>query len=578
MERLALLVLAITGAPLLWRTVRGMLRGHFASDVVASLAIVAAIALRQPLAGLVVVLMQTGGEMLERYAARRATRVLDELEEARPHVAHRISGDEIMDVSVDVVRAMDLLIVRPGELVPADGIVESGESVVDASRITGESMPVEVAPGAKLLSGTINGDRPLTLRATAAAAESQYARIVDLVRSAQASKAPLQRIADRYAVWFTPLTIALCAITYGISHDWLRVLAVLVVATPCPLILATPVAMVGGISHAARHGIIVRHGGALEALSRVTVAVLDKTGTLTLGRPDVAKVHAAPGWHSETVIRLAAAVEQSSAHALARSVVAEAERRNGALPPTESIAETPGRGVSGTVARHRIVVGSRSFALDTSRVDPVDVTELERQSPDSTLRAFVVVDDVAAGMIDFADRLRDNARSTLRRLRALGVHRTMLLSGDRQQYVDTIAREAGIAEARGDLLPEDKVNAVVQLSQSGEQVLMVGDGVNDAPALSQAAVGIALAAHGRGIASESADVILLDDDVAGVAEAVAIGRKTMRVARQSIVVGLGLSAVAMVFAAAGMIAPVAGAALQEAIDVAVILNALRTSR
>jgi heavy metal translocating P-type ATPase len=578
MNDVGLVVLIVAGAPLLWRTARGMLRGHFATDVVASLAIVAAIALRQPVAGLVIVLMQAGGELLERYAARRATRVLDELEEARPHIAHRITGDEIVDVPVETVRPTELLIVRPGELVPADGVVESGQSAVDASRITGESTPVEVGPGAKLLSGTINGDRPLTLRVTAAAAESQYARIVDLVRSAQASKAPLQRLADRYAIWFTPLTIAICALTYGLSHDWMRVLAVLVVATPCPLILATPVAVVGGISHAARHGIIVRHGGALEALAGVTVAVLDKTGTLTLGRPEVSEVHPAPHWRADNVIRLAAALEQGSGHALARSVVAAAHSRNGSLPPADAVIETPGRGVSGTVGRRRVIVGSRSFVLERSRVQMSDVAALERTGPEAALRAFVVVDDVLAGMIDFGDRLRDNASTTLRRLGAAGIQRTMLLSGDRQQYVTSIANEAGITEARGELLPEDKVNAIVQLSRSGERVLMVGDGVNDAPALSNAAVGIALAAHGRGIASEAADVILLDDDIADVAEAVEIGRKTMRVARQSIVVGLGLSAVAMVFAAAGMIAPVVGAALQEAIDVAVIINALRTSR
>ena len=578
MERAALIVLAITGAPLLWRTVRGMLHGHFASDVVASLAIVTAIVLRQPVAGLVIVLMQTGGELLERYAARRATRVLDELEDARPHVAHRIAGDGVMDVSADVVVPLDLLLVRPGELVPADGVIESGESVVDASRITGESIPVEVRTGSKLLSGTVNGDRPITLRVTAAAAESQYAKIVDLVRSAQASKAPLQRLADRYAVWFTPLTIAVCAITFGISHDWLRVLAVLVVATPCPLILATPVAIVGGISHAARHGIIVRHGGALEALGGATVAVLDKTGTLTLGRPEVSHVHVAPTWKSDEVIRLAAALERDSGHTLARSVVAEAERRNGALPAATAVTEVPGRGVSGLVERRDIAVGSRSFVQHRSAASHDALEALERERPESTLRAFVMVDGKPAAMIDFADRLRDNAAATLRRLRAMGIRRTILLSGDRQRYVDAIAREAGISEARGDLLPEDKVNAVVQLRRAGERVLMVGDGVNDAPALSSAAVGIALAAHGRGIASESADVILLDDDVAGVAEAVEIGHKTMRVARQSILVGLGLSGVAMLFAAAGMIPPVVGAAVQEAIDVAVILNALRTSR
>ena len=576
MHDAALLILILAGAPLVWRTVRGMLRGHFASDVVATLAIVTAIILRQPVAGLVIVLMQAGGELLERYAARRASRALDELEDARPHTAHRIAGAVEEDIDADDVRIGDLLAVRPGELIPADGRVESGESSVDVSRITGESLPVHASSGTVLLSGSINGASRLELRATALAAESQYARIVELVRSAQASKAPLQRLADRYAIWFTPLTLLVCVITYFLSHDWNRVLAVLVVATPCPLILATPVAIVGGISHAARHGIIVRHGGALEALSRATVAVLDKTGTLTIGRPDVSHVHVSRAWTTDTLLGVAASVERGSGHLLARSVVAEAHRRGLAVAPATAVVERPGRGVTGLVAGRSVTVGARSYVIEAGGVTAAALASLN--GGDCALRAYVSVDGAAAGAIDFADRMRESTPATLRRLRAAGIRRTLLLSGDQQQYVNVIAREAGIQDARGDLLPEDKVDFVAQLDRAGEHVLMVGDGVNDAPALSRAAVGVALASHGRGIASESADVILLEDDITGVAEAVEIGRKTMRVARQSILVGLGLSATAMVFAAAGAITPVAGAVLQEAIDVAVILNALRTSR
>jgi heavy metal translocating P-type ATPase len=576
MRDVALLVLILAGAPLVWRTVRGMLRGHFASDVVATLAIVTAVILREPIAGLVIVLMQAGGEQLERYAARRASRALQELEDARPHLAHRLENGVEHDIDADDVRVGDLLVVRPGELVPADGRVESGESSVDVSRITGESLPMHAKAGTTLGSGSINGESRLELRATAAAAESQYARIVDLVRSAQASKAPLQRVADRYAVWFTPLTILVCVATYLVSQDWTRVLAVLVVATPCPLILATPVAIVGGISHAARHGIIVRHGGALEALSHVGVAVLDKTGTLTIGRPEVSHVHVTSGWTQNDLVGLAAAVERGSGHLLARSVVAEAHRR-GIMPPVAvAVVERPGRGVNGQVGNRHVAVGAKSYVAEISGMNEAALERLNGGDPG--LRAYVAVDGRAAGALDFADRLRETAPATLRRLRAAGIRRTLLLSGDQSRYVADIARQSGISDARGDLLPEDKVDVVAQIERSGERVLMVGDGVNDAPALSRATVGIALASHGRGIASESADVILLDDDIAGVAEAVEIGRKTMRVARQSILVGLGLSATAMVFAAAGAITPVAGAVIQEAIDVAVILNALRTSR
>jgi len=576
LQQLGLILLVITGAPVVWRTLRGALRAHFASDIVAALAIVTAVALRQPIAGLVIVLMQTGGEMLERFAARRASRALQELEDASPHTAHRLRDEQVDDIAAEDVRPGDLLIVRPGELVPADCIVETGESWIDASRLTGESVPVNAGPGATLMSGSVNGDRPLTVRATALATESHYARIVQLVQSAQASKAPLQRLADKYAVWFTPLTIVVCVATFALTGDWSRVLAVLVVATPCPLILATPVAIVGGISHAARHGIIVRHGGALEALARVTVAVFDKTGTLTVGRPEVSRVVAAPPFDERGVVHLAAAVEQGSGHLLARSIVAEAQRDKGALLAAAAVTETPGRGVAGVVGGRRVLVGSRSLVLEQPHVDEARLRALE--SGDAMLRAFVLVDGQAAGAIEFADAIRPTVEATFARLRRLGIHRTLLLSGDNPAYVASVARVVGIAEAKGDLLPEDKVAVVEQLERAGEHVLMVGDGVNDAPALSRAAVGVALAAHGRGIASESADVVLLQDDLSGVAEAIEIGHKTMRVARQSILVGLGLSAIAMGFAALGMIAPVMGAVLQECIDVAVILNALRTSR
>jgi heavy metal translocating P-type ATPase len=576
-QNLGLLALVLTGAPVVWRTLRDATRGRFATDIVATLSIVTAFLLRQPFAGLVIVLMQRGGEMLERYAARRATRALQELEDASPHTAHRLRDEVIEDIDAEQVQSGDVLLVRPGELVPADCVVTVGTSWIDASRLTGESLPVDVAPGTKLMSGSINGNRPITVRATAKATESQYARIVQLVRSAQASKAPLQRIADRYAIWFTPLTLIVCALTFAWTHDWSRVLAVLVVATPCPLILATPVAIVGGISHAARHGIIVRHGGALEALARVTVAVFDKTGTITIGHPEVSRVVPAAPWDAHSVVRFAAAVEQGSGHKLAQSIITDARRRNGgSIPAAQAVVDSPGRGVTGQVGKHRVAVGSRSFAIEEQGATEARLQPLG--NGDGTLRAFVLIDGQPAGAIEFADVVRPRAIATLARLRREGVGRTLLLSGDQPSYVNSVASAVGITEARGDLLPQDKVDVVAQLKRAGEGVLMVGDGVNDAPALSTADVGIALAAHGRGIASESADVILLEDELSAVAEAVEIGHKTMRVARQSILVGLGLSVAAMAFAAYGFIAPAVGALLQEAIDVAVIANALRTSR
>lgn len=571
--------LVIVGAPVVWRTLREALRGHFATDLVAMLAIVGAVLLQQPVAGLVVVLMQTGGEALERYAEGRASRAIHELEAAAPRTAHRIVGTVITDVTVDEIRVGDLLLVRPGELVPADGVVVEGQSSVDASQLTGEPVPVEAGPAVPLMSGSLNGEGPLVLRATALAAESQYECIVELVRHAQASKSPLQRLADRYAVWFTPVTLVVCAVAYAASGDWTRVLAVLVVATPCPLILATPVAIIGGINAAARRMIIVRNGGALEQLSRVNTAVFDKTGTLTVGMPEVSGVTAVAGFEADEVLRLAGAVEQGSGHLLARSVVSAAEAvvGVGALPPPSQVVESPGRGLAGQVDGRDVVVGARAYVLELPGVSDEAVTELERDG--SGLRAYVAVDGRLAGIIDFADRIRDNLPDVLAGLRRLRVTRTLLVSGDHTANARDVAHAVGITEVHGDLLPEDKVAVVQRLRREGARVVMLGDGTNDAPALSAADVGVALAGHGSGagITVEAADVVILVDEPARLVEAVAIGQRTMRVARQSIWVGLGLSGVAMYFAALGYIAPTVGAVLQEVIDVVVILNALRTS-
>jgi heavy metal translocating P-type ATPase len=567
--------LMATGAPLVWQTLKNVLARRFAADIVASLSIVGALLLGQPLAGLLIVLMQSGGEALERYAAGRASAAVRALEAAAPRQAHRLIGGRVEEVPADVVAIDDVLLVRPGDLIPCDGIIIHGRSHVDPSRITGESIPVSAEPGTRLMSGTVNGEGPLAVRVTARAKESQYARIVDLVRSAQASKAPLQRLADRYATWFTPLTLATCAVVYGVTNDPIRVLAVLVVATPCPLILATPVAIIGGINRAARRQIIVRHGGALEQLAGVTVAVFDKTGTLTLGQPTVRRVMPAPGHDEATVLAMAATVEQGSSHLLARTVVAAAERRAIQTLTADEVVEVPGRGVTGTVNGHRVTIGSRAFVTERHPATATGFAALD--AGESALRAYVVIDGGAAGVIEFADQLRPSATGVVAALSRLGVRRTMLLSGDQERYTQDIATAAEIHEAHGELLPADKERLVRQLGRDGNRVLMVGDGTNDAPALTSAAVGVALAGGGGGITAEAADVVLLVDDVSRVIDAIRIGRDTVRIAKQSIWVGLGLSAAAMICAAAGLIPPAIGAALQEAIDVAVIANALRAA-
>ncbi|HEY9519456.1 MAG TPA: heavy metal translocating P-type ATPase, partial [Gemmatimonadales bacterium] len=488
----------------------------------------------------------------------------------------RLEGERVMDVPADAVAVADRILVRPGEMVPCDGVVESGTSHVDVARLTGEPMPVRAAKGDTVRSGSLVVEGALVLRVSALSRESLYARIVELVRTAQASKAPLQRLADRYAVWFTPLTVAVAAVAYGLSGDPDRVLAVLVVATPCPLILATPVAIIGGINRAARRQIIVRHGGALEALATVDTAVFDKTGTLTVGRPEVSEVRAVPPLGEDDVLRLAGTVEQGSGHLLARTLVAAAQHRGLVLPEPAGVTEAAGRGVAGMVDGQRIVVGALTLIEELAPNAAPGLHALHDGGP--ALRAYVAVDGRPAGSVTYADRLRPNAAEVVSRLRALGLTRIALLSGDHAENVAAVAGAVGIEEVAADLLPEDKVNQVRRLTGAGRRVLMVGDGTNDAPALSSSAVGLALGAHGGGIVAEAADVVLLVDDLGRVPEAVAIGHRTMRIARQSIVVGLGLSGLAMLVAAAGYIPPTVGALLQEGIDVAVILNALRAAR
>jgi len=567
----------LTGAPVIWQTLRGLLSGRFAADLVAMLAIITALLLDEPLAGLIVVLMQSGGEALERYAEGRASAAVQELEAAAPRVAHRLLDGELHDVSAELVAPGDQLLLRPGELLPCDAVVVDGGSHVDTSRITGEPIPLSAAPGTALLSGSLNLESPLTLRATARASESQYARIVELVRTAQESKSPLQRLADRYAIWFTPLTLAVCAVAYGLSGDPTRVLAVLVVATPCPLILATPVAIVAGINRAARHGIIFRHGTALEQLAEVAVAVFDKTGTLTVGRPRVARVVAASPFPETDVLRWAGAVEQGSGNLLARTLVQEAIDRGIVLPAAKDVAETAGQGVSGQVEGRSVMIGGWSFVVTRHPGARSGLQSLLAPDDAPGLRAYVVIDGQAAGLIEYADRVRPELAGFVPGLRQLGIRRILLLSGDDQSNAEAVARSVGITEAHGDLLPEAKVAYVHRLMKEGERVLMVGDGTNDAPALSTATVGIALASGGGGISAEAADAVILADDPSRVIQAVEISRRTLRLAKQSIWAGLGLSGIAMIVASLGYIPPVVGAVLQEIIDVAVILNALRAS-
>jgi heavy metal translocating P-type ATPase len=564
------------GLPLVTRTVIDAFRGRFATDIVASLAIIGAVVLGQPLAGLVIVLMQTGGEALERYAAGRASAALTALEEAAPRIAHVERDGGIADIAATAVDIGDVLLVRPGEIVPCDGEILDGDSELDASTLTGEPVPVRAAAGVRVMSGMINGLGAFRYRATAVAEQSQYARIVELVRRAQESRAPLQRMADRYAVWFTPITILSCAVAWAITRDPTRALAILVVATPCPLILAPPIAFTGGINRAARRFIIIRSGTAIERLASADTAAFDKTGTLTVGKPRLQDVRLVAGADRSTVLSAAAAVEDRSSHLLARVLVDAVKAEGLPIPDPGDVQETPGQGVSGVVNGASIVVGAREFVLSRTGEDGAVADALE--DPTATLHAYVGMNGRLVAVLEFADQLRPDIRGLLDGLTAEGMTRFMLLSGDNERVAHEIAARVGITETHGGLLPEDKARFIEGLQRDGRVVMMVGDGINDAPALSKADVGVALASFGAGIAAEAADVVLLVDAIGRVRDAVRIARRSIRIARESIWAGLALSGIAMIVAGFGGLQPVAGAALQEAIDVAVIINALRAAR
>jgi heavy metal translocating P-type ATPase len=566
-DRIFLATLLVGGTPLVVQTLRGMLRGKFAADIVAMLAIVTAVVVEQYFAGAVIVLMQSGGEALERYAMGRASQSLEALLARAPKIGRRIRGDVVEEIPVTEIRAGDLLLLRPGDLVPVDGTVAEGVSAVDQAALTGEPLPIRATRGTALLSGSVNLDGALRMEALRPAAESQYQQIVRLVERARREKPPIQRLADRFAVWFTPVTLLICAVTWLVTHDPTTVLAVLVVATPCPLILATPVAVIAGVSSAANVGVIVKTGAAIEELGRARVVVFDKTGTLTIGHPTVERIVATNGISHDEVLRLAAGVEQLSSHHLGKAVVDAARERGASLPAAREFRETPGSGVVGAVDGRRVAVGSAAF-LDRQGIAVPGV-------PDGRTMAFVAVDGRLVGTIEFADRLRHQVPSLMQRLAVFGVTETVMLTGDREQSAEAVAGQAGIRTVRANLLPPDKVAAVQELKRRHGAVVMVGDGINDAPALAAATVGIALGAHGTAISAEAADVVLLVDDISRVGDAMVISRRMRRIALQSIVFGLGVSLALMVVATFGVFSPAAGAIMQEALDAAVILNALR---
>tara|TARA_R110002020_G_scaffold14062_4_gene49951 strand:- start:777 stop:2546 length:1770 start_codon:yes stop_codon:yes gene_type:complete len=561
---------------LLVQIVRALRRGDVGLDIVAALSMSAALGFGEPLAGNVVALMYAGGQLLETFAAGRARQEMTALLGRVAHTAMLYTGSSLAEVPIASLVPGDRLLIRHGEVLPVDGTVAARRAELDLSALTGESIPVLVLPGGEALSGaTLVGD-PIDLVVTRPAAESTYAGIVRLVEAAQHSKAPMTRLADRYALWFLALTLLLAGAAWALSQDPLRALAVLVVATPCPLILAVPVAIISGLSRTARIGVLVKHGGMLEALARVQTAILDKTGTLTAGMPAVTLIRPAPGVTEEDVLYRAASLDQASGHSVAAALIAAANARALALSTPIATVESPGAGLAGRVDGRQTAVGGLDYV--SGQLATGDFAALSQGLPIASMTVAVAVEGRPWGLIVLQDAIRPDAIASLAALRRAGISRIVLASGDRADIAQAIGAQLGVDTALGALTPADKLALLqAERSQTG-LVMMVGDGVNDAPALAAADIGVAMGARGAAASSEAAGVVLLVDALAPLAKAITIAKRTRIIALQSVFVGLGLSLAAMLVAALGYLPPVQGALLQEAIDVAVILNALRALR
>ncbi len=549
-------------------------RGDLGLDIVAALSMTAALLVGQELAAAIVALMYAGGQYLEGFAERAARREMTALLSRVPRSALRHRDGRLEEVALDLILPGDRLLVRQGDVVPVDGTVASGVAVLDQSALTGEALPVRLKAGEAALSGSTNAGEAFDLTATRSAAESTYAGIVRLVEAAQRSRAPMSRLADRYAILFLALTVTLAGAAWLLTGDAIRAVAVLVVATPCPLILAVPVAIVSGLSRAAKLGILIKGGKAIETLARVRALVIDKTGTLTLGQARLVETRVTGTVAPDELLRLAASLDQASKHIIAQTVVSEARGRGLTLAIPSAVVETPGEGIAGRVEGREVTAGGLHFIANRLGTG---VWTLAGERPPGALAVAVALDGKLAGLLILSDEVRAGTEQLLRTLRSLGIERIVLATGDRHEVARFVAAGLSIDQVRSELTPDQKILVVLAERKNGP-VMMIGDGVNDAPALAAADIGVAMGARGTAASAEAADVVLLVDQLDRVLPAIRIARRSRLIALESVIAGMGLSIVAMIAAAFGFIAPVEGALLQEVIDVLVIVNALRALR
>ncbi|GAA3202102.1 heavy metal translocating P-type ATPase [Microbacterium terregens] len=569
------LAISYVGVFIVWTLVgmvRDVLRGHIGLDILAVVAMIATLAVGEYLASLIVVLMLSGGEALEDFAGRRARRDLTALLDRSPRIAHVVRSqsaepDAVQDRAVDDVAIGDVLLVRPSEIVPVDGILLTSSGTFDESSLTGESMPVSRNAGGEVLSGAINGTRAVRIRATRRSADSQYQQIVALVQDAQDSRAPVVRLADRFAIPFTAISLVLAGTGWALSGDPTRFAEVLVLATPCPLLIAAPVAFLGGLSRAAKTGVIMKSGAVIEQLARARSVAFDKTGTLTAGRPALVDVRPAEGFTADEVLLLAASAEQYSSHVLAEGIRRAAVEQGFDLVATDDAIEVATNGVEAVFDGRRVVVGKPAYITALA-----PETERAALGPGEAA-AYVAIDGRFAGVLVLADDPRPESSRVVEWLRSNGVERITMLTGDALPTAMSIARQVGIEEVHAELLPPEKVHLAAQLRP--RPVMMVGDGVNDAPVLAASDIGVAMGAKGATAAGDAADVVILVDSLDKIVDAVSIGQHTLRVALTAIWIGIGLSIGLMIVAMTGVIPAVAGALIQELVDLATILYALR---
>ena len=565
---LAQIIVTIAGAIVALMMLVGMVKtlrsGKYGVDLLAILAVVATLAVGEYWAAMVILVMLTGGDALEDYAAQKANTELKALLDNSPRFAHVATPDGSKDVPVNNVPVGAKIIVKPGELVPIDGLIIKGTGEFDESSLTGEARPVAKMVGDTVMSGSINGDEAVTLTVTKLAKDSQYQQLVKLVQEAEQTPAHFVRLADRYAVPFTVAAILISLLAWWLSKDPHRFAEVLVVASPCPLILAAPVAMVSGMSRASRNGIVMKTGSVLEKLAGARTGAFDKTGTITNGHLTVAQILPAGTITKERLLHLAASAEQDSSHILARSLLAYASQHNISLATVSGLTEETGKGITAMIEDHQVKVGKRQFVAPQNQQAVLDTTAI-----------YVSVDGTYYGAIAFTDHIRPEAAQTMAKLKAAGVTNLIMLTGDQRAIAQQVAKKVGISTVKADLLPQDKIAALQSIPQSEHLVFMVGDGVNDAPSLATADVGIAMGAHGSTAASETADVVILKDDLAKVAKAVTISQDTLRIAKQAVLIGIAICTVLMLIASTGVIPAFVGAMLQEVIDTVSILWALK---